>query len=70
MTPLALASSKGKVELGRFFIERGADVNVRDNQGWAPLHHFASEHRHLDMAQLLQCYIDHGADASIRREDL
>jgi ankyrin repeat protein len=68
MTPLALSSTKGKVEVARFLIERGADVTVRDNNGcqWSPLH-FASGNGHLDMARLL---LDRGVDANIRRDDL
>jgi ankyrin repeat protein len=40
-TPSALASGKGKVELGRLLIERGADLYAQDDQDWIPLH-FAS----------------------------
>jgi hypothetical protein len=65
-TPLALASSKGKVEVGDFLIRRGADLNVRDSQGQAPLH-LASQHGHFDMARLL---LDHKVDPNITRNDL
>ena len=61
----ALASSKGNFEVARFLIERGADMNVRDNISRVPLH-FASEHGHLNMAQLL---LDHGVDANVQRDD-
>ena len=66
MTPLALASSKGKVQVGRFLIEQGADMNFGDNQSLVPSH-LASQHEHLDMARLL---LDHGVDPNIKRNDL
>ena len=34
--PLTLASIEG-VEVGRFLIERGAEMNVWDNESWGPL---------------------------------
>jgi ankyrin repeat protein len=59
---VALASSKGKVEVARFLIGQGVDVNARDNNSWAPLH-FAAQDGHLDVVQPL---LDHSADKNIR----
>ena len=50
MTPLAFASIKGKVDVGRFLIKKGADVHAQDNKGWAPLH-VTSGHGHLEMVR-------------------
>ena len=67
MTPLALAASfKGAVEIGRFLIERGADINARGDGGRVPLH-FASGYGHHDMVQLL---LDHGANPNIQEDAL
>jgi ankyrin repeat protein len=41
MTPLALASSTGQAKVAVLLIEQGVDMNVQDNESWAPLH-FAS----------------------------
>jgi uncharacterized protein len=36
-TPLMIAAVKGDVEVGSLLIRAGADVNVRDSEGWTPL---------------------------------
>ena len=56
-TLLTLAPCNGKVDIVRFLIHRRADYN----QCEAPLH-LASQHGHIDMAQLL---LDHGVDPNI-----
>lgn len=53
LTPLNLAVSKGYVEMVRFLIKNGANVNARAGCGKTPLH-FAAECPHsLEIAQIL-----------------
>ena len=42
MTPLHYAASKGRTELGRLLLDRGADVNALDSAKQLPLHRAAS----------------------------
>ncbi|KAI0833419.1 ankyrin repeat-containing domain protein [Trametes gibbosa] len=37
-TPLHWAASSGSVDIARYLIDQGADVNRGDPSGWAPLH--------------------------------
>lgn len=56
-SPLMLAALKGELELCRFMIQKGADVN---KPGWAPLH-YAATNGHLEVMRLLldeNAYID------------
>jgi len=43
-------------------LNRGADVNVKSAEGWAPLH-LAAEEGHKDLGELL---IDKGADVNVK----
>jgi len=43
-------------------LERGVDPNVRNNDGWTPLHSAAFRCR-IDVVRVL---LDHGADLTIR----
>ena len=63
---LAMASWNGMLEVSRFLIDRGADVNSRNDTGWTSLH-LASLYGHLDAARLL---LDHGADVNAQKADL
>ncbi|KAH9902976.1 ankyrin repeat-containing domain protein [Cubamyces lactineus] len=37
-TPLHWAASSGSVDIARYLIDQGADVNRGDSGGWSPLH--------------------------------
>lgn len=38
-----------------FLVERGGDVNIRDNYGMTPLHYAASKGNVTAVKELLQC---------------
>ncbi|KAH9997168.1 ankyrin [Russula compacta] len=42
ITPLHYAASKSRIEIGRFLISRGADINARDKANQHPLHRAAT----------------------------
>lgn len=49
-------------EVKRLVLDCGADPNVRNNDGWTPLHSAAFRCR-VDVARVL---LDHGADLTIK----
>ena len=51
-TALIDAAARGDIEVVNVLVERGADVNVRDNQGYTALLH-AIEARHAQVEQVL-----------------
>lgn len=56
------ACKKGKRAkvLVKILLDRGAEVNARDEHGWTPLHHAASR----DAVSILQLLLDKGADVN------
>src|SRR6266852_7417022 len=64
-TPLHVAAVKGKLEVIRLLIERGAEVDPCDMWGWVPLH-FATRFGYLEVSRVL---IDHGANVNARDQD-
>jgi ankyrin repeat protein len=61
-TPLHYASSRGKIEIVKYLISKGADLSARDVDGDTPLH-WAATDGHLDIIKLL---IGKGADFDSR----
>lgn len=51
-TALHLASRSGNYEIAKILIEKGADLNIEDNEGWTPLMR-ASSFAYSDIIQLL-----------------
>jgi len=43
-----------------------ADMNARQDDGWAPLLHLAAFNSHLEIARIL---LEHGADANSQNND-
>eukprot|EP00835_Amoeboradix_gromovi_P003454 NODE_229_length_13800_cov_0.838114.p3 type:complete len:478 gc:universal NODE_229_length_13800_cov_0.838114:1205-2638(+) len=44
-TPLHLACAEGHLELVKYLLKKGADVNARDFESWTPLHCAAANHQ-------------------------
>jgi ankyrin repeat protein len=61
-TPLHHASSIGNTEVVKLLIEKGADINVKNNFGSTPLH-YASNEGNTEVVKLL---IDNGADINVK----
>jgi quinoprotein dehydrogenase-associated probable ABC transporter substrate-binding protein len=62
---LANAVNANSEERVRLLIEKGADVNARDNQGYAPVHN-AARNRYAHLVTLL---VEKGADVNARDSD-
>lgn len=65
VTPLDRVASKGFEDLAKLLIEKGADIECRDNKGYTPLL-TASVCGHLPIVELL---LDANADATVKNND-
>jgi ankyrin repeat protein len=63
--PLHSALSGRRGETARLLVDRGADVNARDSQGWRPLH-LAANNGDIDLVQVL---LDRGAEPGATNTD-
>lgn len=63
--PIHAAAAAAQIEVTRALIERGADVNARQEAGFTPLHEAAGSGK-LEFARL---FLDHGADVNARTDD-
>ena len=61
MTAIHQACIDDNLEMVKFLIDQGADINATDNDGWTPLH-AASSCGHVSVTEAL---LDAGADARI-----
>ena len=57
------AAEKGTVRDVQYFIEKGADVNAQDKNGYTPLHRAASDNPSVDVLKFL---IDNGANVTVK----
>ena len=53
--------------VARFLVEKGAGINVQDNQGWSPLAKLVDQS--ADQPALVQYLLDHGANVNARLKD-
>jgi ankyrin repeat protein len=66
--PLRDKTEKNIAEVIRFLIERGADVNAQDKNGWTPLHLLAFHPGDLEdiPVDIVRLLLEHGADINTR----
>jgi ankyrin repeat protein len=62
ITPLMKACWDGEMDIAKYLLDQGANVNATDDQGWTPLSNAVNRDR-ADFAQLL---IDHGAKVNFK----
>jgi ankyrin repeat protein len=58
LTPLHITANIGYFGIVKLLLERGANPNTKDNNGWTPLH-WAAYHGHVDVVRVL---LERGAD--------
>lgn len=59
------ALNKGRTDIAKCLIEKGADINTKDNNGWTALM-YASKFGMVDVVKFL---IKNNADANIKNKD-
>ena len=55
-------ASDGDIENLKILIQRGADLNAKNDEGWSPLHYAVGEN-HLEVVKLL---LDAGANVNVK----
>ena len=63
--PVSATASNGYLEVVRFLVEKGADVNVANNTG-STLVNAATDNGHLDVVKFL---VEKGADITAANKD-
>ena len=58
-TPLHMAAGKGFVNIARFLLQKGSDINAKDKKGFSALHYASDSTEKQNMVQFL---IDNGAN--------
>lgn len=59
------AAKEGSTDMVRSLLDRGADVNAKDDDGWTPLHWAAV----LEQPEIARTLLDRGADIHARNND-
>ena len=50
-------------------IQKGAEVNARDNDGYTPLHRAVSDHSYRDKRELVELLLVNGADINVKNNE-
>lgn len=66
--PIDSATKLGRPEIIQLLIDNGANVNGKDEFGWTPLHHVATEPSREGMMESLQLLLEKGADLTMRND--
>jgi len=70
VTPLALAAKKGNIELVRFFLKKGADVNTVNCDGDRPLHRlFKSKAKQKTVNEILKLILAKKPELNVLNSD-
>ena len=65
-TVLYIASRNGNLNMVKYLVEHGADVNIQNRWGETALYQASNRNGHLDIIRYL---VEHGADVNIKDED-
>ena len=67
-TPLILACLNGDVSVVNFLLQNGANVALRDDNGWTTLH-FVVADKLIDSSEIVRSLLNYGADVNARSID-
>lgn len=62
-TPLIVVARKNYIEAAKLLLENGANPNVKDDLGWAPLHHAVL--RKVANDNIIRILIEYGAQVNV-----
>jgi len=71
LTPLFLAVSQRDIEIIKFLVSQGANVNMKGSNGWSPLHSavsrflYAKSHQNIEIVKFL---VSKGADVNAKNQ--
>jgi len=67
--PLLGAAIHGQLAVVRILVDKGADVNLPQGDGWAPLHAAVCDGNDAAHVEITRLLLAHGAKLDIRRQD-
>ena len=68
-TPLMIAAANSQRDVVTFLIEHGANVDLRDEDGFTALHYACLDIAYIGVGEMLGCLIENGADVNARTNE-
>ena len=68
-TPLMIAAANSQRDVVTFLIEHGANVDLRDEDGFTALHCACLDRAYIGVGEMLGCLIENGADVNARTNE-
>ena len=68
-TPLMIAAVSSQRDAVTFLVERGANVDLRDEDGFTALHCACLDRYYIGVGEMLGCLIENGADVNARTNE-